>query len=121
MTRGGILGRGNEGNDLGNLALALKRAGRLSEALRTYDDALAVLLSSSPGQRDASSGLPRATAGVTNNLADRNGASTAEALRAVRKNREALLDEMQQWNATAEASAAPGKGERYDVRAAREK
>ena len=115
MTQGGRLGRGNEGNDLGNLALALKRAGRLSEALKVYDDALAVLGAEGPRVAE---GLPRLQ---TKNVADRNGASTKDALAAVEKNRAALLDEMQQWNATAAAAAAPGNGERYGVKAAREK
>ena len=56
MTRGGGLGRGNEGNDLGNLALALKRAGKLEESLKVYDDALAVLRSEGPKE---TAGLPR--------------------------------------------------------------
>ena len=117
MTRGGGLGRGNEGNDLGNLALALKRAGKLEESLKVYDDALAVLRSEGPKE---TAGLPRLQR-PQQDAADRNGARTSEAIAAVEKNRAALLDEMEQWNATAEAEEAPGKGRRFDVRAAREK
>ena len=69
MTRGGGLGRGNEGNDLGNLALALKRAGKLEESLKVYDDALAVLRSEGP--KETETAARRKDAG-----ADRNGAKT---------------------------------------------